>query len=186
MAYAILRHGIDPKERVFCPGGLTFYGRPFRCHGKHGSVDLATALQVSCDSYFYTMGKRLGIDAIAETGKRFGFGRRDAESTSRTRRPASCRRRSGASPCASTPGTRARRSPSRSGRGPSSSRRSSSRARCRGIANADGALPTPHLFHIGENVRTGERFVYRPAVEGVRLVDGPPARRSSSTASGAS
>ena len=75
MAYAILKHGIDPKERVFCPGGLTFYGRPFRCHGKHGSVDLATALQVSCDSYFYTMGKRLGIDAIAETGKHFGFGR---------------------------------------------------------------------------------------------------------------
>jgi penicillin-binding protein 2 len=32
-----------------------------------------------------------------------------------------------------------------------------------GIANPDGALPTPHLFHIGENVRTGERYGYRPA-----------------------
>ena len=32
-----------------------------------------------------------------------------------------------------------------------------------GLANADGALPTPHLFHIGENVRTGERYGYRPA-----------------------
>src|SRR5512140_3937864 len=31
-----------------------------------------------------------------------------------------------------------------------------------GIANADGALPTPHLFHIGENIRAGERFDYRP------------------------
>src|SRR5512140_153462 len=30
------------------------------------------------------------------------------------------------------------------------------------IANRDGALPTPHLFHIGENIRSGERFVYRP------------------------
>jgi len=46
--------------------GLAFYGRRFRCHGKHGFVDLTSALQVSCDSYFYTMGKRLGIDAIAE------------------------------------------------------------------------------------------------------------------------
>ncbi len=31
-----------------------------------------------------------------------------------------------------------------------------------GIANANGALPVPHLFHIGENIRTGERFAYRP------------------------
>jgi penicillin-binding protein 2 len=41
-----------------------------------------------------------------------------------------------------------------------------------GIANADGALPVPHLFHIGENVRTGERFVYRP--ESKESIPWPP------------
>ncbi len=164
MAYAILAHGIDPKERVFCPGGLTFYGRPFRCHGTHGSVDLATALQVSCDSYFYTMGKRLGIDAIAEAGKAFGFGRPTGVDLAHEK--------SGIVP--STEWSLAvRKHPWYAGETISVSIGQGpvlvsclqlARAMC-GIANADGALPTPHLFHIGENVRTGERFVYRPEVK---------------------
>jgi len=164
MAYAILKHGIDPKERVFCPGGLTFYGRPFRCHGKHGSVDLATALQVSCDSYFYTMGKRLGIDAIAETGKHFGFGRPSGIDLAHEK---------GGIVPSSEWSVAVRKHPWYAGetisvaigQGPVLiSALQLARAIC-GIANADGALPTPHLFHIGENVRTGERFVYRPAVK---------------------
>ncbi len=164
MAYAILKHGIDPKERVFCPGGLTFYGRPFRCHGTHGSVDLATALQVSCDSYFYTMGKRLGIDAIAETAKIFGFGRPTGIDLAHEK--------SGNVP--STEWSLAvRKHPWYAGetisvaigQGPVLvSALQLARAMC-GVANPDGALPTPHLFHIGENVRTGERFVYRPEVK---------------------
>jgi penicillin-binding protein 2 len=163
MAYAILKHGIDPRERVFCPGGLTFYGRPFRCHGKHGFVDLAAALQVSCDSYFYTMGKRLGIDAIAETGRLFGFSRATGVDLAHEK--------SGIVP--STEWSLAvRKHPWYGGetisvaigQGPVLvSALQLARAMC-GIANADGALPTPHLFHMGENVRTGERFVYRPAV----------------------
>jgi penicillin-binding protein 2 len=164
MAYAILKHGIDPKERVFCPGGLTFYGRPFRCHGTHGSVDLATALQVSCDSYFYTMGKRIGIDAIAETGKIFGFGRPSGIDLSHEK--------AGIVP-SSEWSVAVRKHPWYAGetisvaigQGPVLvSALQLVRALC-GIANADGALPTPHLFHIGENVRTSERFVYRPAVK---------------------
>ena len=164
MAYAILKHGIDPKERVFCPGGLTFYGRPFRCHGTHGSVDLATALQVSCDSYFYTMGKRLGIDAIAETGRLFGFGRPTGIDVAHEK--------SGIVP-SSEWSLAVRKHPWYAGetisvaigQGPVLvSALQLARAIC-GIANADGALPTPHLFHIGENVRTGERFVYRPEVK---------------------
>jgi penicillin-binding protein 2 len=164
MAYAILKHGIDPKERVFCPGGLTFYGRPFRCHGTHGSVDLGTALQVSCDSYFYTMGKRLGIDAIAEAGKIFGFGRPTGIDLAHEK--------SGIVP-SSEWSVAVRKHPWYAGetisvaigQGPVLvSALQLARAMC-GIANPDGALPTPHLFHIGENVRTGERFVYRPEVK---------------------
>ena len=39
MSRAILTNGIRPEERVFCTGGATFYGRFFRCHGRHGSVE---------------------------------------------------------------------------------------------------------------------------------------------------
>lgn len=163
MAYAILKHGIDPKERVFCPGGLTFYGRFFRCHGTHGSVDLETALQVSCDSYFYTMGKRLGIDAIAETANLFGFGRLTGIDLAHEK--------AGIVPSSEWSETvRKHRWYAGEtisvaiGQGPVLvSALQLARAMC-GIANADGALPTPHLFHIGKNVRTGERFVYKPAV----------------------
>jgi penicillin-binding protein 2 len=127
-------------------------------------VDLATALQVSCDSYFYTMGKRLGIDAIADTGKHFGFGRVSGIDLAHEK--------AGIVPSSEWSAT-VRKHPWYAGetisvaigQGPVLvSVLQQARALC-GIANADGALPTPHLFHIGENVRSGERFVYRPAVK---------------------
>jgi penicillin-binding protein 2 len=176
MAYAILTHGIDPKERVFCPGGLTFYGRRFRCHGTHGSVDLVTALQVSCDSYFYTMGKRLGIESIAEAGTLFGFGRptgidlahekngivpSNAWSLAQRKHPWYLGETISVS----------------IGQGPVLVTALQIARGMSGIANADGALPVPHLFHIGENVRTGERFVYRP--ESKESIPWPPGAHES-------
>lgn len=77
LAYGALAEGlVDPEQRVFCPGHATFYGRTFRCHKKegHGWVDLRNAIKVSCDVYFYTLGRRLGIDRIAEISRDFGFG----------------------------------------------------------------------------------------------------------------
>jgi penicillin-binding protein 2 len=161
-AWAILKHGILPTERVSCAGAATFYGRSFRCHGVHGSVDLATALQVSCDVYFYTMGKRLGIDELAEAGQAFGFGRptgidlahekvgivpSNAWSLSVRKHPwypgETISAAIGQGPVLVSPLQVARAFAA--------------------LANADGALPTPHLFHIAENFRSGERFQFRPA-----------------------
>jgi penicillin-binding protein 2 len=67
---------ITPETQVFCPGYATFYGRAFRCHKKngHGWVDLHSAIKESCDVYFYNLGKRMGIQKIAETARAFGFG----------------------------------------------------------------------------------------------------------------
>ncbi len=76
-AYGALAKGlVDPEQRVFCPGHATFYGRTFRCHKKegHGWVNLRDAIKVSCDVYFYNLGRRLGIDRIAEISRSFGFG----------------------------------------------------------------------------------------------------------------
>ena len=77
LAYGALALGeVDPTARVFCPGYATFYGRTFRCHrkGGHGWVDLRNAIKVSCDVYFYNLGRRLGVDRIAEIARAFGFG----------------------------------------------------------------------------------------------------------------
>ena len=45
----------------------------WRKHG-HGAVNLHKALVESCDVYFYTLGKKLGIDRIAKWAHRFGLG----------------------------------------------------------------------------------------------------------------
>lgn len=77
MAAAALEKGIvTPATRFFCPGGFPFGGRVFRCwkKGGHGSVDLRQAIAQSCDVYFYQVGQRLGINAIAEYARRFGLG----------------------------------------------------------------------------------------------------------------
>jgi len=77
VATAALEEGvINPFTRIRCSGGVQFGNRFFRCwkKGGHGSVDLHEALVQSCDSYFYQVGQRLGIDAIAEWARRFGLG----------------------------------------------------------------------------------------------------------------
>jgi penicillin-binding protein 2 len=67
---------VTPASREFCGGHSTFYGRRFHCwkKGGHGSVDLSTALEVSCDVFFYHLGQKLGIERIARYARAFDFG----------------------------------------------------------------------------------------------------------------
>ena len=44
-------------------------------HSGHGIVDLKKAIQVSCDTYFYTIGTELGIDHIDAFLSHFKFGK---------------------------------------------------------------------------------------------------------------
>jgi penicillin-binding protein 2 len=77
MAAAALEKGvIAPSTRFSCSGGLPFGNHVFHCwkKGGHGSVDLRQAIAQSCDVYFYQVGQRLGINAIAEYARRFGLG----------------------------------------------------------------------------------------------------------------
>jgi penicillin-binding protein 2 len=76
-ALAGLKEGIiTPHTTVFCPGQAHYYGRRFRCWRRqgHGSVNVHTALKVSCDVYFYALGHRLGIERISQYSKQFGWG----------------------------------------------------------------------------------------------------------------
>jgi penicillin-binding protein 2 len=74
VAVALQHAGIDPAQRVSCPGGYRLGNRFFRCLGTHGSVDMRTAIQVSCNTYFYAMGHRVGFDAISPVAHAFGLG----------------------------------------------------------------------------------------------------------------
>lgn len=67
--------------KVNCLGSVTIYGHTFRDwtwkkgHG-HGSVDMHRAIVHSCDVFFYTLGKMLGIEKIAFFAKNLGLGAR--------------------------------------------------------------------------------------------------------------
>ncbi len=74
VAVALQAAGIDPEQRVSCPGGYRLGSRFFRCLGRHGSVNMTEAIKASCNTYFYAMGHRVGYDAIAPVARAFGLG----------------------------------------------------------------------------------------------------------------
>jgi len=59
---------------VNCAGGATFYGHFFACDKHHGAVDIHNALPYSCDTFYYTLANRLGIDTIARYANSVGIG----------------------------------------------------------------------------------------------------------------
>lgn len=64
---------IDESYSVTCGGGFTF-GRFFKCHGNHGTVNVVTAIEKSCNSFFYRLIYKIGIDKWKEYASKFGFG----------------------------------------------------------------------------------------------------------------
>ncbi len=73
-ALAALINGVDPKETVFCGGGYRLGNRVFKCLGRHGPMTMESAIEKSCNTYFYAMAHRLGYDAIAPTARMLGLG----------------------------------------------------------------------------------------------------------------
>ncbi|MGC6399504.1 penicillin-binding protein 2 [Sphingomonas sp. FW199] len=73
-ALAALRSGIDPERTVNCPGGYQLGNRFFRCLGRHGPVNLHRAIAKSCNTYFYTVGREAGMEAVADAARQLGLG----------------------------------------------------------------------------------------------------------------
>ncbi|MEI6486794.1 MAG: penicillin-binding protein 2 [Sphingomonadales bacterium] len=73
---AALEAGIDPEDSVTCTGAYRLGNNIWHCHARrgHGNVNMHRALPLSCDTYFYAMGRRVGIDAIAKMAHRLGLG----------------------------------------------------------------------------------------------------------------
>ena len=42
----------------------------------HGFVNLKEGMKQSCDTYFYEISRRLGVDRLSETAKKFGLGKK--------------------------------------------------------------------------------------------------------------
>ena len=69
---------VSPKLLVKCEGYIDLHGERFHCWKKegHGVVGMRTALKKSCDVYFYEVSRRLGIDRLSTTAKKFGLGKK--------------------------------------------------------------------------------------------------------------
>lgn len=58
---------------VTCTGGLQYGSRYFHCDGVHGSLDLSHAIAVSCNTYFYQLGLKIGLTKLLAGGVDLGF-----------------------------------------------------------------------------------------------------------------
>jgi penicillin-binding protein 2 len=76
MTLAGLQQGIAQNLKVDCQGGATFYGHFYACDRHHGEVNIHTALPYSCDTYYYTLAVKLGIDTIAKYAHEVGLGQK--------------------------------------------------------------------------------------------------------------
>ncbi len=71
---ALLEAGIDANDTVICNGGYTLGNRRFQCLGRHGAVNMHRAIAKSCNTYFYAMSRRIGIDKMAAMARSLGLG----------------------------------------------------------------------------------------------------------------
>jgi penicillin-binding protein 2 len=77
VAVAGLEEGLlDRNVTVTCRGSAVYYGRAYQCasHEGHGPLHLEEAIAKSCNIFFYELGRRLGIEKIAEHAQAFGLG----------------------------------------------------------------------------------------------------------------
>ncbi|MTW12253.1 penicillin-binding protein 2 [Pseudoduganella eburnea] len=77
MALAALETGKrTPSQAIFDPGFFYLGDHKFRddVAGGHGTVDMRKSIVVSCNTYYYILGRDMGIDLIHDFMKPFGFG----------------------------------------------------------------------------------------------------------------
>jgi penicillin-binding protein 2 len=74
MSLAGLQENVAQTMHVSCAGGGIFYGQFHACDKHHGMVDIQNAIPWSCDTFYYTLAAKLGIDTIARYGASVGIG----------------------------------------------------------------------------------------------------------------
>ena len=76
MSVAGLQEGIAQNMHIVCTGGWGPYGYFHHCDEHHGAVDIYNAIPYSCDTFYYMLGDKLGIDRIAKYATEFGYGQK--------------------------------------------------------------------------------------------------------------
>jgi penicillin-binding protein 2 len=76
MSLAGLQENVAQTMHVMCAGGGVFYGQFHACDMHHGMVDINNAIPWSCDTFYYTLATKLGIDTIARYGSSVGIGQK--------------------------------------------------------------------------------------------------------------
>ncbi len=73
---ALMSGVIDKNTTVVCPGYMMLGNHKFHCWEKHGhgAVNPSRAIYQSCDVFFYTVAKLMGIDSMATVYKDLGMG----------------------------------------------------------------------------------------------------------------
>lgn len=66
---------IDETYTYSCGGGFT-YGRFFKCHTAHGPLNVIHAIEKSCNTFFYALIFKNGLDRLAAMAAKFGLGRK--------------------------------------------------------------------------------------------------------------
>jgi penicillin-binding protein 2 len=77
VALSALEHDVVSTDfKVNCTGKIEMYGQTYHCWKKkgHGVVNLKDAIKQSCDTYFYEIARKLGVDRLQVTAQKFGLG----------------------------------------------------------------------------------------------------------------
>jgi penicillin-binding protein 2 len=75
-ATAALNEGyIDQNTHINCNGVYTYWSdyQP-KCTGYHGRINIITAIEKSCNIYFYEVGRVMGITNLSDYAAQYGFG----------------------------------------------------------------------------------------------------------------
>ena len=69
---------VSIKKFIECKGSIELYGQTYHCWKEkgHGFMNLRSAIKQSCDVYFYEVSRRLGVDRLSITAKKFGLGQK--------------------------------------------------------------------------------------------------------------
>ena len=69
---------ISPRLKVECRGKIELYGQTYHCWKEkgHGYMSLRNAIKQSCDVFFYETARRLGVDRLNITAKKYGLGKK--------------------------------------------------------------------------------------------------------------
>jgi len=76
MSVAGLQEGVAQNMHIVCTGGWGPYGYFHHCDEHHGAVDIHNAIPYSCDTFYYMLGDKLGIDRIVKYADEFGYGQK--------------------------------------------------------------------------------------------------------------